>query len=1691
MKKEELSDAIGETDEEIIDEAAQKRVKNAAVPKRKPIYAWVAGFVAAAAAVSAVVIVPRVNDGLPAAGSSETAAVTVSETEPPQTAESTAAVTTTAAATVTAAGTEAAPDESGASSGSTLSRERRTSSIVTGVSAVSMAGDCIASDSMLKIDVNGDISEDTLRSHISLNNGGEFTLHREGESYMLAAAKNFGSGETVRLTVSDDSGEVCDSYAFAVMNEFTIKSFFPSDMSNDVYISSGVEIQFTGDPDITNAADYFEIDPPVEGTFSKAKNTLIFQHSDNFEPLTEYTVTVKEGFPAADGQTLAEGRTFSFMTLQEHGDSYFYTGSSNSGFSESFIPGDRACVEIYCSNSLTNREYDLHLYSFASSEDYYRAVQSHIDGVHTVDTSGLTEVFSSYEKPFRRSTETMSVSSVYALLPEDLAEGFYIADISVEGQSGTVTYSLQYMVAVTPVTVYSLSLGEENLFYVNDSRTGQPAAGASVTLDIGGKKYSGTVGADGIAKISTGGEYGRAVLDIRQGSDRYIDAFILSDAKNLRYEDLYYTYLYTDREQYQTTDTIKVWGVIIPKAHGTALPSDLKVVLGDYFEGDGEKQPVTVGRDGTFSAEFTFRNLNGWNDFVFLQSGDDVIVSKRVGIFDYTKPDYVVDISVPDYVILPQYDPYTVDINAAYYEGTPAEGLKFNVADGHPVCVTSDVSGHAVSEVKPSGTYHTDWRVSGTSADVTLSGVENTYIGAYKYIPAFYRDIMLRYNLDDKYNLTFYTNHMDFSRADEFFENMNDNGGKPDYLILKGEPSETEISVTMKHFWTEAVETGSYYDYIEKKTVTTYRYENRSTQVAAYRLTTENGKFTLKSLPFVADHGTYTVYMSYKDSHGQPVELEFSVVMSEDDEYFYTPDGMFVDRNSHQKYFSLSPQTDMRSDPDDGYYGSYHSFSEDEDVSFALRCTDTEKALDGKLLLAVYKSDIVGYKLYDLGSGEDIVYRTTAACIPDARFEGAYFDGQHIYKVVGGSLFYDPSERRLNIEASSDKARYDAGETSEITVRVTDIDGNAVSGATVHLSLVDEAAFAVAEQEADILGGVYPFVWYPSAVTAASYVQHFYNSAARGEKGGGGGVGTRREFKDTAYFGSAVTRSDGTAAFSVKLADNLTTWRATIFALYDTTEKRLLAGTKLMPVVVSREMMINPIMQNTYTAGDDIAVSANCAGMPDGGTITVRLSGGTADRELVISPKETANFGKLPTGSYTVTFLTDGDAVEMPLTVVDTLLETDIARSFDLADLTDGISPTRYPVRVAFFDKEYIFNTQIIQKLAYYYGDDLGMRLAAAYSQMELGYITKEALLDEFLPETTSTLARALPAADTSIELTALMCAAYPDAVNRDKITEVFTSYKDSIADETDECAVLMGLAALGEPVLSDVRARLADYTGYAPRGGIYLSAALAFCGDYSGAYDAYIKYVPDVAFNDSNPDAITAYAKLKFGGVQENTRAALITASLLNLPEAEYFARYLCSLSTAYDSYGLQLVTYLENYVPEVKGDAVFTYTRDGALREVKLDRHRPTVISFTEKQLAEADFRTASGAVLALAGYVGRVDENAEAPTVKVTKKTSGAYEVGEKVTVTITGAPNSIVYDVIPACGRLYKLPGHYYSENGQQITLYTNQNGEAYYQFYVNVAGEFVLESAVVYDNNNDEWGLSERGTITVKNGKNEA
>ena len=1698
MKKEELSDAVGNLDEDIINEAGAVRESVPAKTSKKPLFIGIiSGIAAVAAVVAGIIFVPKLMTG-GEIGVTDTTAVTSYE-QPTE-----HAVTTTAAPAVTASALDSEPDIYQTMSARTLSG----SSIVKSVYASQTVGGSIAVKSDLMIDLYKETSEEALRNILKITPEQPFTLTKEsGSSYRLSVQAGFAKNSLVKVEVEDSGGDVCDSWAFKTIDDFRVKASYPEDGYEYATPDSGIEVEFTVKPSGGDLSQYVAIDPPAEAMLTVKENTLYIIPKESLEKDRGYEVTIKAGLPSVDGTALEEDYSFGFKTSGYDSNTIFVTRSSCSGFAEAFVPGDTACIEIMCSPGILNGEMETHLYRFESDEAYYGAIKAKTEARWAenvkIDTAGLPEVFTSKEKPYvpEKSGDGgygyyYGASSCFVMLPDKLTEGYYIADVTAGGSG---RYSLQYLIAVTRVSVYMINVGDDILLYVNDAVLGQPAEGAAVSIETAdGDRLSGTAGSDGLVKISANGVSGRAVLDIKYRDYRYIDKITVRESEDDP-GDRYYSYLYTDRRVYLPTDTINVWGFMIPKARGTALPTDVSVVFADTVT-----NAVTLSDGGFFETSFSFEDYTG-DAHLTLMAGEKYAAERYCYVNEYKKPTYIIDIDAPKYAILPQKDPIDVTVTATYYDGTPAEGVMLR--DSFYSSYTTDKDGIVKASMKYDSEYAVGrWQLVYFNIGFTVAGIENTFGEKMCAVPSFLSDVMFRYDYDDETNkLTVYTNKMDFSKASEFFEKY----GTDTYYIkdeaydmLKGEALSMPVGVNITRRWTEKTETGSYYDAIEKRNIKIYTYTSKEEELGSVIINTVNGVGVSDSLPIgsgTGDNSYYSIELIYTDGLGQPMSYYFntiaagwlwknydSVVNNYELGYFG------YDSSSLKLLYLISAENTEDHSESSKYndYLTYTLFYEDEKIRYTLGSPNQNAKVDGMFLFALYdEDDIVTYKLFDAHGRTEFELAADRSCIPAAHYTGAYFDGRHIYKCYGGTLQFDPERRRIELKAQTDAEYYDAGDTAVITVRATDISGLPLKGAAVHLSVVDEAAFAIGEQTVDILNEMYPFTWFAAANEYVSYIQHYSESRGYGEKGGGGGdAEVRKDFKDTAFFDSAVTDASGTCTFTVKLPDNITAWRATIQSVYTTSDDKLYAGNIKQPVVVTRPVFITPIMQNTFVVGDDVAVSAKAAGISREDLITISISGDEYNETKTVKMQETANFGKLPAGEYKALFTAEKngnkDAAELPLIVVDTLLETDIERVLPLSEL-GGITPTKYPVDVVFFDKEYMLQTNILYELAGYYGDRNDMKLAAAYARSVLFPDYAEPIDDLFAAETASGLARILPAAQPAVEVTALMCAAAPDSVNR---SAVVAKFRELMADEMtiqDRSAAYMGLAALGEPVMNEVKALLNDGTDVSGKSGIYLSAALAFCGDRQAAYEAYMKFVPEITIDDSDKDAIKAYIKNSGSGIDQTlTRTALITASLLDLAEAEGFARALYSEEPELDSYALQQMIYLEHYVPKTKGNAEFTYKDGDTVKTVKLERHRPTYLRFTKEQFETADFTVTNGDVITVARYIGRADQNDTAPTKSVTKTYSGKFAPGETITVTLHTDEYCVVYDVIPSCGSI--SGGRDY---GRLVKLYTNKNGEASYTFTVNVAGEYVTESPVVRNYRTDEWGIGERGTVTVKADEN--
>jgi len=1548
--------------------------------------------------------------------------------------------------------------------------------IITSVTATDTVGYLIEPDTEFNLTSSKDIKPEELKARLAIKPDMPFEITRTAScSYKLRSSKAFPASSIVNLTLKDNDGNIEFSWAFQTADTFRIKSVVPADKSTYVPVTAGVEIEFSMPLDTEKAQSYFEITPQISGNFKSYRSTLVFIPDNDFETDTVYTVNIKAGMPSIDGIALSEGTKFSFKT--EHLNSYMYCYSTN-GISETFLPEDQALVELYCCDALLNNDYNVTLYQYNNSDEYFKSLKEYSENVsweqeYDFSTSGLTSVYKETVKPLYIQNDYWSPA--YILLPENLDEGWYLADITTELDGRK--FHIQRHIQISQLSVYAGVLPKQAAFFVNDTATGKAISDASISLYINGSSSEVRTGSNGTALMNINQEKdGKGVLKISSGNYIYIDVLDYYETGESDPAEDYYTYIYTDREAYLSTDTVKIWGLIRPRTKkSAAVPSDLHIRLG-YDDTENKDIPVTINKNGTFTAEISFSNLNEtWGESIALMSGDTELCSKYVSIYDYVKPTYFLVPDLPACAVMPQKNPVKAGINATFFDGTPADNLSFNVEGGdissaNPAQIITNSDGYAETSV-----YLNDqntWRPSWTLINFNMSGIENDYQVSYGTFYSVFRDVMLESDFsisDGKGSLKITTSKVNTNAITDSSVYYEDEQ-------LRGAPADTEVTAVLKRSYQVKTETGSYYDFLEKKTVKKYDYDYREETIGTYTIKTVNGKGEFSDLPMEHDDSSYYMELSWKDTNGQLVQ---------DTAYLYDRYN-YYNSLSKMHYFTLSADS--------------KTFAENQKLNFKLLDNfDEASTYKGRIFYTVTSSEFLSLNIAD---SANFSHTMTADYIPNVNISGAYFDGKHVYPIYSSWDYYyfDPSEREIKLTITADKDEYAPGDTAKFKIKACDINGKPISAAAVSLSVVDEAAFAIAPQNANPLSNIYSTVWYPQITAYCSYIQHSLEGNGGAEKGGGDGeTSIRKDFKDTAAFLSGVTSSDGTAEFTVALPDNLTTWRATAQAVGDNSDGALCAGTSKLPVVVTQPLFITPVVLSEYLVGDDISVLAFCNGKVDGKidvTASINVNGqnctGTVPSGMPI------NFGKLPKGSYKILFTaSDGknsDSIELPFEVKDTLLEMPVVRTFELTGNTIDIAPTRWPVNITFYNKDYILYSQILNNFAYSYSQRLDLRIAQGFAYKELGYTSEEEYINSFGGINSYGLAKLLPYSEGDCELTALICAAAPELVNKKSAVTSFNtilSQPDTDLDDITSC--YLGLAAMSEPVLSDVNRLLENNSSLSCNEKLKLCAALALLGDYQNAVKYYNKATSDISIYKDNGEAM-AFVN---GGddIQGSTKLALITASVLDLPEAEGMARYLANSKQTDQSFALELMTYLRHYTPKSTGskDAEIQYTLDGKTQTLKINRYYGSTLKFGEEQLKNANFKVLSGNVCATACYTGQLSEQQSKPSIQIKKtmtSVSGDWKPGAlvKVTLVVSGIEEKYfrVNDVVPSGARyVYSDTENYYVErSGQRIKIASYDKNTVEYYIRLVTPGQYVCENAVVRDSQGN-WGSCERDTMVVE------
>ena len=449
----------------------------------------------------------------------------------------------------------------------------------------------------------------------------------------------------------------------------------------------------------------------------------------------------------------------------------------------------------------------------------------------------------------------------------------------------------------------------------------------------------------------------------------------------------YYTYLYTDRAIYHNSDTINLFGIITPRQKAQ-LPEELYIVM-SINDGEMQRHAITPDELGGFTLKLEFEDyLSDSNCTVSLVDGKgNVYRNQYIYISEYENPIYVVEGEFDKtFYEVGTGTEGVLTVRASFFDGTPAAGLTLNVSiydrnniEYNPYVVL-DEKGEAKVPFRISNVRNIVGNgISSLSYHIINAG-DNFEESIYSYgsVPIFYRDIITEANstIEKTDSLLIYTYKLDASKI----ENAND---AYNFEKIKGEPIDIPVNMSWIKIYYTKQENGSYYDYIQKETVTRYKYVRHEEFIENFTMTSENGVIELDNLneKFKDEDAYYVLNYNYNDQNG-----------------YYCYDsrswGSSYFDYAYDSYYRSFTFKNLDTKNENVYY--YTNFTDDE--SFRLQLQENSKDISEGRYIAVQKGDVFGE--YTLNNA-DIPYLSefNEDLIPNYIVAGLYFDGKHIFPI--------------------------------------------------------------------------------------------------------------------------------------------------------------------------------------------------------------------------------------------------------------------------------------------------------------------------------------------------------------------------------------------------------------------------------------------------------------------------------------------------------------------------------------------------------------------------------------------------------------------------------------------------------------------------------------------------------------------
>jgi uncharacterized protein YfaS (alpha-2-macroglobulin family) len=326
-----------------------------------------------------------------------------------------------------------------------------------------------------------------------------------------------------------------------------------------------------------------------------------------------------------------------------------------------------------------------------------------------------------------------------------------------------------------------------------------------------------------------------------------------------------------------------------------------------------------------------------------------------------------------------------------------------------------------------------------------------------------------------------------------------------------------------------------------------------------------------------------------------------------------------------------------------------------------------------------------------------------------------------------------PEDRFLHVDVETDKSKYKPGETATYTITAKYADGKPAANTELSMSLVDESIYAIRPDSTQDIRKFFYRRQENMVTTMCSFPEEYSGGPNKIEPR------VRKDFRDTAaWLPELVTDKDGVVKTTVKLPDNLTTWRATVRGISMNTD----VGSCVQKVISTQDLILRLALPRFFSQGDEgfiTAVVHNFTEKPQAVQLTLSPSSqfrvkDSLVQKIIVYPDKAVRFSwpvaVMDAGEGVVACKaigdTAGDAMETKLPVLPLGIEESIAKSGIITADDDTVS-----IQAA-MPKDAVPGT--VKQHIYVSSSSLGSILGNFHSLIDYPYGCTEQTMSKLMP---------------------------------------------------------------------------------------------------------------------------------------------------------------------------------------------------------------------------------------------------------------------------------------------------------------------------------------------------------------------